>query len=180
MPRSRGYQRPLRSQKRRTGWEEGPFTTQLSVSSGTPVLWTVGQTNSADGFTIARLRGSWGLHLTSAASVGDGFGQVGFAIGKVALSAFTAGIASVPTPLTEIEWEGWLYHEMISDLKSLQTAVPFSTDGGMGARNGVIDSKAMRKFNSDEVIFGALETADETGAASLVFTANTRMLVYLP
>jgi len=181
LPRSRGFGPPRgrTSNRRRTGWEEGPFSTTLSVSSATSLLWTTGQIAIDDGATIARIRGSIAVQLQTAASAGDGFQAVGIGIGIVSLPAFNAGVASVPTPLTEIEWEGWLWHHLITGLVSPSTT-PTWGDAGGTVRNIEIDSKAMRKFNSQEVIYGAIEFSGEIGAATAEVHARTRLLLFLP
>ena len=175
----RRFSRGSTPQRRKTAWSEGPFTTVLSPSSSTPVLWSTAQAPTSDGITIARLRGSYEMHISSAASVGDGFSQVGFGIGITTAAAFAAGVASLPTPLTEPGWAGWMYHEVVSGLVSLDTAVPFSNEGS-GAHRGTIDSKAMRKIPTDMVVYGCLEAQDEIGAAAMKFTGWTRMLSFLP
>ena len=180
MANSRRFGHQTRSQRRRSGWGAGPESTTLTISSGTPVLWTSGAAPTSDGLTIARIRGSFGLHLTSAATSGDGFGHIAFGIGIVSLAAFNAGVASVPTPLTEMAWEGWMYHETVSGVISLDTTPLELGNAGSSVRNGKIDSKAMRKIGADEIVFGAIEADDEVGASSFKFWAITRMLSLLP
>ncbi len=125
-----------------------------------------------DGLTIIRLRGFTELQLTSVGSPGDGFsGALG--IGIVTEAAFDIGISAMPTPVTEVEWEGWMYHQWFS-LHASDTALdvpPLSFQ---------IDSKAMRKFGSDMTIFAAIETDFEDGAAVLDVRFATRMLLKLP
>ena len=180
MARSRGFTRPRGRSRRRTGWDEGPLSTTLLVNAASQAqLWSTAQTAAQDGLTVARLRGSWSLQLDSAGSAGDGFQAFAVGIGIVSLAAFTAGQASVPSPLTEIEWEGWLYHELVTGVTAGATTPTWADSGGPFFR-GVIDSKAMRKIGTQEVIFGSIETWEEIGAATGGFHAHTRMLLMLP
>ena len=108
-----------RSSFRRTGvrhrssWEIGlcnstdgaPITISASSAVAVPVAASAG----VDGLTVIRIRGELNVYLTSSGALGNGF--VGaFGIGKATDAAILSGIASVPTPLTEDSWDGWLYH----------------------------------------------------------------------
>ena len=158
---------------RQTGWEEGPGTLDgLAISTETSAILGSGQAAIGDGQTIIRLRGFAELIITSAGSPADGFtGAMG--IGIVSAPAFAIGITAVPTPITEIEWEGWMWHQMfsyhVSDAALDVAALRFT-----------IDSKAMRKIGSEEVVFCAIETKDESGAVNMLATVGTRMLAKLP
>ena len=166
------------SQRRRTGWEEGPGTMTESqvTTTNTSVILGNGQINvDNDGLTVVRLRGMFELVLEAATNPGDGFdGAIG--IGIVSAPAFTIGVTAVPTPLTEIEWEGWMYHQFFS-LHS-PAAVQASVSAALFVRE-MIDSKAMRKFSSDEVIYAAAEFI-EHGTASISVRLGTRLLLKLP
>jgi len=113
---------------------------------------------------------------------GDGFvGAVG--IGIASLAAVTAGIASVPTPITEEGADNWLWH------RYFRISSPFAT--GTTAVNGLamnvipgalrveIDSKSMRKFPQDLSIYAAIEVV-EGGTATADAFLNTRFLAKLP
>ena len=129
-----------------------------------------GITSLVEGVTIVRTRGYVELVSNGAAAVGDGFtGAVG--IGVVTEPAFTAGIVSMPTPVTDIFWEGWMWHQMFSFR---------SGNIDQDLRQWFeIDSKAMRRINDGEVIFMAIEVT-EIGTAVLEFTGGCRQLWKLP
>jgi len=103
-------------------------------------------------------------------------GAVG--IGIASLAAVTAGIASVPTPITEQSWEGWLWWSAFGVLATTATEAD-----GVNAFSTVaefeLDSKAMRKFGEDMAFFTAIEVV-ETGTASISVSHDTRMLFALP
>ncbi len=105
MPRTRSGGYPVRT-RRRTGWEAGTggtLITTLSTSNAQFVGNVLAVLN--DGFTIVRTRGYVQVLLTTATAANNGF-QGAFGIGIASTAAIAAGIASVPTPLTEQAWEG--------------------------------------------------------------------------
>ena len=130
-----------------------------------------------DGNTIVRLRGSALLYLTSVAAALNGFTRVALGIGIVSTAAATVGITAVPTPLTEINWEGWMFH-WTGSLINIDNTIDDSIGGGVVRIP--IDSKAMRKINDDETLFGVVEVSGEVGTAVMGFNGSTRMLVKLP
>jgi len=121
--------------------------------------------------------------LTTAGGASDGFACM-FGIAQTTAAAFTAGVASVPTPFTEIGWDGWLFHQIFflragniidgsaaadHDIVSSRTAA-FNID---------VDSKAMRKEDTDKVIYAAIEVT-EIGVSAMVAHFDSRLLVKLP
>ena len=173
MARSRGSFRGRSAARRKTGWEEGPGTqTLLTINSSTTNILGLGQTSQQDGITVVRIRGVVELALTLATAVGDGFaGAIG--IGKVSGPAFAIGATAVPMPIDEIEWEGWMWHQFFS------IHATKSTPTEKAPTVIEIDSKAMRKFDSQETMFCAIQ-AVETGTAELLARLGTRMLLKLP
>jgi len=176
VPRSRGSFQARPRSRRRTGWEEGPgIQTPVTTSSSESTVLGAGQLFAVDGHTIVRLRGFVELNLHTVAAIGDGFAGA-MAIGIVTQAAFAVGISAVPTPITEIEWEGWMWHQFFS-------VHAHSVTGGESNKGPVqvfeIDSKAMRKIGSDEVIYAVYE-GTEVGTSAMVITLGTRMLLKLP
>ena len=118
MARSRGF-RQAHGPRRKSSWEEGvgatglatPVTATGSAFIGATITPTVGEV------TVVRTRGQFVAALTVATGLGDGFtGAVG--IGIATLAAVTAGIASVPTPVTEMDWDGWVWHRFFQCLST--------------------------------------------------------------
>ncbi len=114
------------------------------------------------------------MTVTTADAAGAGFfGALG--IGVVNTAAFVAGVASVPTPLTELEWPGWLFHSFF-DIRSNTATI---ADGvNQLSQQMVIDSKAMRKWGNDETLMAIVEVVESTNAA-LEIQADTRILLKL-
>ncbi len=170
------------SLRRKSTWDLGPGDNgplTAFIASGTQL--TSGVTPVVEGITVVRIRGRLQLRLVTAVSSADGF-HGAFGIGIITAAAFTAGVASVPTPITEMGWNGWLFHQMLS-LKAVQpiaaAGVSLAGDESSSVLNMEVDTKAMRKFGSDMVLFGAIELT-EVGDAALDWYFNTRALYKLP
>ena len=170
------------AQRRQTAWGVGPSTggtsggAQSTGASG-QILFTNGILPSVEGVTLIRTRGELLIRLSTAAAVNDGF-HGAFGIGLAKGTAFTAGVGSVPMPIAEEEGEDWIYHRFFSLL-----AQDANVTNGGGAMSAVlrieVDSKAMRKFGTDDALYGALEVT-EVGAATVNINFNSRVLVKLP
>ena len=171
MARPRGFSRQDRGPKRLTNWGLGPGSvTAEAFAASTAAILGSGITFGAAG-TIVRIRGEFSCMLTSFTGAGDGFqGAVG--IGIASSAAFTAGIASLPTPLTEAAWDGWMWHRFFG-CRGNGT----SPDGvGLGSFRAEIDSKAMRKVSDEMTMFAVAEVV-ETGTASMLIFLDTRALL---
>ena len=152
----------------------------MSISTTTPAFLGSALQANIDGLTLVRTRGYFSLRLTLAVSDLDGFaGAVG--IGIATLAAVTAGISSVPTPITEQDSEHWIFWQAF-EVKAQQL---FVAGGSPGLeQHGVydkfmVDSKAMRKFNEDDALYACVEMV-EVGAATVQIHHDSRMLFKLP
>jgi len=168
--RRSGFTRGPGRPRRTTQWLFGPDVVDQNFTATSRTIWTSGISSGLNQ-TIVRIRGVLVLTLTSG-SLGDGFfGAAG--IGLIAENAFTAGVTSVPTPFLDADWDGWIWHTFF-DLRG------FDADGPAPRQTIVIDSKAMRKWEGDEMtLFGSTDVV-ETGVASMFTEADTRVLVKLP
>ncbi len=97
-------------------------------------------------FTIIRTRCI--LNITSDQVVTSEFVQGAFGMQVVTDSAAAAGVASVPTPLTETDADFFVYQPFINSFLDA-TSVGFFEQGGQG-NSWLIDSKAMRKVGTDD------------------------------
>ncbi len=177
-----------RSPRRKTSWAVGPETgvsgAAQSLSATGSIGFTTGVVPTVSGLTLVRLRGEFLIGLQTAGSIGDGFhGAMG--IGIASNAAFAAGIASLPTPLDEEEWNGWLYHRYFSLFANgIITTAGASLSSSqshdvMAALRVEVDSKAMRKLNVEETMYGAIQVI-EVGVSIVQFAFNSRTLVKLP
>jgi len=174
-----GFNRGNARSRRRTGWEEGPGSSSVAAAfsaSGSAILGA-GLVALADGLTVARIRGNMELVLNSATAALSGYhGAVG--IGKTTSEAFTVGITALPTPLTDADWDGWMWHSFY-DLHAVTGA---ASDGVNAVSNYLripVDSKAMRKFDLSDTLFVVTEVI-EVGVATMSIHFDSRILLFLP
>ena len=170
-PRGRFVQR----QRRRVGWEEGPggstlttftITSQALIGASVAVL--------QDGLTLVRLRGHLSAFLVSAAAAGDGF-HCAIGVGISTVQALGIGITAVPTPIADMDWDGWLYHRFFDVHVGDATA----GDIDHGRVDFQVDSKAMRKTQEDSALYAVIQ-AVEVGTAEMDVFFDSRMLFKLP
>ena len=157
------------SQRRKSAWEEGPGAVgQTGVSANTSFILGAGAQAQVDGLTLVRLRGELLFYLSAAGTTLDGFSGA-FGIGVVTNAAFAVGASAVPMPITEMEENIWLYHQVVQC---------FGTGDYSSALRVQVDSKAMRKLNVGDTIYAALELT-EVGTAVLQASFDSRVLVKL-
>jgi len=162
--------------RRESSWGVGPGgTVTTSIANSSSVLVGGGIVPLTDGITLVRTRGELSLYLSSATAALAGF-QGAFGIGIVEAPAFSAGIASVPTPISEADSENWLYHTFFSCV-AIEPTETFSNSGSAAVRFSV-DSRAMRKFDLAKRIYAAIEVV-EVGTAVLQVDFDSRMLFKL-
>ena len=176
-------QRPFRRTvgthvRRKTSWTFGPNGRPAAFTTNVARIFPIGFASTLDGLTLVRVRGNVSIGLESATAVNDGFDQVGIGLAIVNNNAFTVGgVGSVPTPLTDMEWDGWLWY-WTGNIMALNTGA--SVGQGLGQRLIEIDGKAMRKWKETDVLMGVVETAGLNGAVSMQTVLNTRILTKLP
>ena len=178
MAHSRGSFRG--SPRRRKDWGLGPGGVAATNSSGsTAVILGSGSVPAIGGTTIGRLRGRFASYLTEAANDLEGF-QGAFAVGIVKAPAFAAGVASVPTPITEQGSENWLYWTSIQvfGMATALSGVPAVST--LMSQIEEVDTKAMRKVSTDMAIYACLEVAVIEGGATIEARFDSRALVKLP
>jgi len=175
----------VRTPRRRSEWGLGPGGSAITQLTGTgSVFLGSGIVSSTLPITVVRIRGELLLFLSSATAALDGYTGA-FGIGRVATSAFSAGITAVPTPVAEQSWEGWLYHRYFSITAATPMDGQAATDTDVlnnvtAALRIEVDTKAMRKLEEDEqTIYAALE-AVEVGGATLKMFFDSRMLALMP
>jgi len=171
------FRRTPQSLRRKTAWDIGPEGAPANLSTETTALFPVAAQVVEDAVTLVRTRGACLLQYVSAGSAGDYF-RGAVAIGICSAEAFTAGAASLPSPWTDADREDWLWHSYFQ-LRSWGGAATFGDAGGPSQRFDV-DSRAMRKLNIGDVIYGVLETGVESGAVVMSALLDTRCLFKLP
>ena len=164
------------STRRRTAWGLGPGGTgATAISSSTSTFLGAVAVPIVDGITVVRIRGSLLLTLITATGALDGF-RGAFGIGVASLAAVTAGINSVPTPITEQESDNWLYHTYFQVIANISAEADFNQATVVRI---AVDSKAMRKFPTELALYAAIDTV-ESGAAVMDASFDSRVLAKLP
>ena len=162
--------------RRKTSWLFGPAGNSGAISTSTSVLFPIALQSAQDGLTIVRIRGEILLYMTSGDGTTTGF-EVAVGIGIANENAvLTVGVTAVPNPLTDAEWDGWMQY-WTGDVRAASTTITNSE--GVSAARITIDSKAMRKFRSSDVLFGCIQTV-ETTSAIMSSHLRSRVLVKLP
>ena len=122
--------------------------------------------------TILRTRGILSVMSDQFAATEFQIGAAGIAV--VTTAAFTAGIASLPTPVTESSWDGWLWYQSFCQRVVFGTAVGIEPQF---VTSYDIDSKAMRKVGPDETIVCIAENASASHGISVVCPIRQLMKV---
>ncbi len=159
--------------KRLTDWGFGPGGTGLTtISSSSTVILGSGISLTGRPATLVRTRGLFRMYLENVANPGEGF-QGAFAIGVVQVAAFTAGVGSLPGPISEMDSEAWLYHSIVGAHAHNATETSFNESTVFDL---TVDSKAMRKLDDETVIVAVLEVV-ELGTAVLDVFFDSRVLL---
>jgi len=170
--RPRGF-RSGRS-RRSVNWSQGPSGKQQAQSGTGLLVWTLGLITTVGELTIVRTRGIVSVTLLSVSAAGDGFfGALG--IGLVPSKSFVVGSTAIPGPLTESDWDGWLWHSFF-DIRTVTATIADGANAAGVVQRISIDSKAMRKFQEDMTLIGVSEM-EESGTATMEQSAECRVLV---
>ena len=125
--------------------------------------------------TIARIRGSAYAHMDAAAALDSGVLGVGLIVVKNEAFA-VGGVASMPSPLSDIE-QSWLWHHLFP----MGPAVTATDDGGDMSRNAriEIDSKAQRKVQAGDTVAFVWEGTNTSGSPTFDGLAVCRLMALL-
>ncbi len=161
----------VRSARRQAAWSSVSILTRAAASNSP----TLGNQNvgavALERSTIARIRGNAYVHMDAGAALDS----INVALGLIIVpdEAFAAGIGSVPSPLIDSE-SSWIWHSYFP----MGPAVTATDDGGDISRNMriVIDSKAQRKIQTDEVLIFVWDAAVISGSPTFDGQAVVRMM----
>ncbi len=161
--------RPI-SLARKTSWETGPQLNHTVFTAVGPTVWTSGRQAVVEALTFVRIRGLITFNITGTGITNGMSGAWG--IGIASENAFGVGLTALMNPFDDSGWDGWMAHGF------------WSVDGDSGAAGASlqveIDSKAMRKIDETDVLYGSVDVAVETGTCIVSCTADTRVLFKLP
>ena len=113
--------------------------------------------------TIVRIRGQVGLSGTLPVN-----SLLGIGIAVVSDQAAALGITAVSHPITDSEWDGWLW-----------TDSRYIGSGNFNTLNEwPIDSKAMRKWDDDQSLVVVAENIGiNVGGGAIIVSVNARLLI---
>jgi len=154
---------PSRGSKRLTDWLINfEQTALLAVPANSKVLVAsiaaATMTINAP-FTIIRTRGALGVFSDQTAAAEQQLGAIGITL--VSDLARAAGVASLPGPATDSNWEGWFWHQWFVNKLQIADATGFAARGGVYFE---VDSKAMRKVDSSDALVIVAENSHATHA----------------
>jgi len=184
---SRGF--PQRGPRRKTSWEIGSQSgvdgAPRTIAGSAIQVGTTGVSSLSDGLTLIRTRGEVNMLLTSIDALGNGF-HGAFGLGIVNENAFSAGVGSMLSALTDEDWDGWFFHRYFSLIAGGPIAAATAAQEALQnsatstALRLEVDSKAMRKLGEQEVIYASMEVVLVGGAGSMEWAFNSRSLFKLP
>jgi len=149
-----------RTEKRRTRWGATDVL-ETNVPAGTTIIaarFTAVQLDViGPPLTVIRERGVALTASDQTAATELWEGAIGFAV--VTEAAAAAGVASMPAPITDADWDGWYAWYGIQGVIKVGSNIGFDANGGYRTE---IDSKAMRKVNDEESLVILVENASAT------------------
>ena len=165
--RGRGVVVRGRAPKRVTEWVASADQGFVVVGAGVKVL--IQSVQFAQSITIVRLRGLLSMIPNIASADQTIVGAVGF--GVVSDQALAAGVASMPGPWSDPDWDGWFMWMGISQKFEFASGVGLLTS----SVQQIMDSKAMRKVGPNE----AVVAIGESQAIAFDVSVPSRMLIKL-
>ena len=158
-------------QRRKTTWAaSADISTTTNLAANAVVLhqsFTEGilQAGGLLPSTIMRVRGELWVKSDQLAAVRVPFGALGFAV--VSEQARVAGVASVPTPITDEGSDMFFVHQFwAANFDIISTGV--GSLGSEALARYSFDSKAMRKISTGQAIVVTLENAAAAGGVDFV------------
>jgi len=168
-PRRRSFVGARRGPKRRTIWVGYAQQTGILVTDTTKTLISSFSLSTVDMVTVVRNRGLLSVRPSNQSLNLEPIGA--FGIGIVSTQAFVAGIASIPGPFTNSDWEGW----MVLMPYAFNWDVTTDVGRALTSVEQVIDSKAMRTMSSNET----LVMVGESESGTVVISSPVRTLLKL-
>ena len=164
---------PSRGPRRESMWLSIPVASD-TITSGS-VLMSVLNAAALELRPFTVIRTHITLHVNSDQIAADELQICAFGLEVVSEAAAAAGVASIPTPFTELDSDFWFLHQIIMAEFTFASGVGFDADGG---KTVTIDSKAMRKVNNDEQV-AIVAQGDFTVGSGFAVTMAGRMLIKL-
>ena len=152
------------------------------ITDTTPAFLGSALSTSFDGFTLIRTRGELLIQMALSTSARDAMAGA-FGIGIATAAAVAIGVTALPTPITEQGSENWIYWTAFSvNCPQIGTDAANGLSGSAVSSTfrATVDSKAMRKFNSEDALYAIIEVGTETGVVEIDAYFDSRMLFKIP
>ena len=158
-----------RGSKRLTDWTFGlQSTAATNVPAASKVLVaSIASSVLLDIAPATIIRAHGVFHISTDAPTASEFQIGGIGIGFVNEVARALGVTAIPGPVTDALWDGWFVHQFLAQRSLSQTSVGFASS--QFGRTYTIDSKAMRKFDSDVGLVFMAENTHASQAYSIVW-----------
>ncbi len=131
----------------------------ITVPAASKVLLGTFVLSTAFDETVTRIRGQLAIASDQTAAVEEQTGAFGFV--RVTDLAITAGAASIPSPVTDSDDDGWLLWHPFLQMTSVAESVL--------SRPYPIDSKAQRIIREGEQVAIMVENAHDTFGFTIMF-----------
>ena len=171
---ARGFRSVQQAPKRQYIWSNVLIFsagTGIGTAKSTGALGALGVATS--GATLVRTRGQLMFHMDTGAA----FDAITVAVGLGIFSsdAFAAGAASLPGPITDVDYD-WIYHR-VALLESFSAT---ESDASIQQNLQIeLDSKAMRKMKPSQTMGFVFEGSIVAGAPTFDFSVAARQLFKL-
>jgi len=159
------------SQKRLTSWFQFQPLQNTPAAGGTVIFTLNAAALALRPFTIVRSRFEAYVVSDQEAATELQGAAVGGAI--VSDQASAIGVTAVPTPITDMSSDLWLFHQVMFNSVVVLSAASFANEGTRYS----IDSKAMRKVDIGQDLNIVLEATSATGFSGATVAFGGRMLV---
>jgi len=120
-------------------------------------------------FTIIRTRGYFAVASDQQAATENQLGAIGVVL--VNDTARALGVTGIPGPATDALWDAWFVHDFFGQRYNVGSNIGF--DAQVATRH-VIDSKAMRKVESDE---GMVLMIENNSSTAFLISVGMRFLI---
>ena len=163
--------RQVRSARRKTVWIGTSSTVSLNIAAAASVIHSsfAPDVLAMLAPTVARVRGVFKVFPQVFSADLEYSGAYGLCI--VSDEAFTAGAASIPRPHDDDDWGGWIVHGYYSGHVEAMAV----NAGSLVVEHHVIDSKAMRKVEINEIFVWMIEA--QAGAVAAQLQARVLMML---
>ena len=150
------------SNRRLTQWVRAADVSVYTSLGGSTVIIDQSLGGITEPITVVRMRGMIDIISDQEIAIERPFGAVGACV--VSDQALAAGVASVPTPISDADSDLWLMHQYFHAPVTHLSSVGYTKVN----QTFEFDSKAMRKIPADTTLIWVVETGSTVGIRYLL------------